>query len=174
MLIAGIEPNPGPISENSVNSSTLSVSFDDLNAIKNKFSVVHYNVQSISDKLDITESEFCNFDIICLTETWLDQRTSNNTLSLNEYNLHRRDRVGDNHGGICVYAKQNIYSRRRYDIEYPNIECVWIEVSVHNKKILIGTFYRPPNSAQEVLSSIEYSISLAFDTNIYLLLVISI
>ena len=34
LLIAGIEPNPGPISENSVNSSTLSVSFDDLNAIK--------------------------------------------------------------------------------------------------------------------------------------------
>ena len=57
LLIAGIEPNPGPISENSVNSSTLSVSFDDLNAIKNKFSVVHYNVQSISDKLDIIESK---------------------------------------------------------------------------------------------------------------------
>ena len=35
LLIAGIEPNSGPISENSVNSSTLSVSFDDLNAIKN-------------------------------------------------------------------------------------------------------------------------------------------
>ena len=106
-----------------------------------------------------------------MTETWLDQRTSNNTLSLNEYNLHRRDRVGDNHGGICVYAKQNIYSRRRYDIERPNIECVWIEVSVHNKKILIGTFYRPPNSAQEVLSSIEDSISLAFDTNIQHILI---
>ena len=60
-----------------------------------------------------------------------------------------------------MYAKQNIYSRRRYDIERPNIECVWIEVSVHNKKILIGTFYRPPNSAQELLSSIEDSISLA-------------
>ena len=169
--IAGIEPNPGPISENSVNSSTLSVSFDDLNAIKNTFSVVHFNIQSISDKLDIIESEFCNFDIICLTETWLDQRTSNNTLSLNEYNLHRRDRVGDNHGGICVYATQNIYSRRRYDIERPNIECVWIEASVHNKKILIGTFYRPPNSAQEVLSSIEDSISLAFDTNIQHILI---
>ena len=136
-----------------------------------KFSVVHYNVQSISDKLDIFESEFCNFDIICLTETCLDQRTSNNTLSLNEYNLHRRERVGDNHGGICVYAKQNSYSRRKYDIERPNIECVWIEVSVHNKKILIGTFYRPPNSAQEVLSSIEDSISLAFDTDIQHILI---
>ena len=171
LLLAGIEPNPGPTSENSASSSNTSVSFDDLSMIKNKFSVVHYNVQSISDKLDIIESEFCNFDIICLTETWLDQRTSNNTISLNDYNLYRRDRFGDNHGGVCVYVKQNIYSRRRSDIERLNIECVWIEVSVHNKKILLGTFYRPPNSPQEVLSSIEDSISLAFDTNIQHILI---
>ena len=171
LLLAGIEPNPGPTSVNSASSSNTSVSFDDLSMIKNKFSVVHYNVQSISDKLDIIESEFCNFDIICLTETWLDQRTSNNTISLNDYNLYRRDRVGDNHGGVCVYVKQNIYSRRRSDIERPNIECVWIEVSVHNKKLLLGTFYRPPNSPQEVLSSIEDSISLAFDTNIQHILI---
>ena len=171
LLLAGIEPNPGPTSVNSASSSNTSVSFDDLSMIKNKFSVVHYNVQSISDKLDIIESEFCNFDIICLTETWLDQRTSNNTISLNDYNLYRRDRVGDNHGGVCVYVKQNIYSRRRSDIERPNIECVWIEVSVHNKKLLLGTFYRPPNSPQEALSSIEDSISLAFDTNIQHILI---
>ena len=34
------------------------------------------------------------------------------------------------------------------------------------KKHLIGTFYRPPNSPNAVLSSIEDSISLALDTNI--------
>ena len=68
-------------------SIAVSVSFVDLNAIEKKFQIVRYNIQSISDKLYITESEFCSFDIICLTETWLDQRTSNNTLFLNEYNL---------------------------------------------------------------------------------------
>ena len=61
--------------------------------------------------------------------------------------------------------------RLRYAARLPNIECVWIEASVHNKKLLIGTFYRPPNSAQEVLSSIEDSISLAFDTNIQHILI---
>ena len=80
--------------------------------------------------------------------------------------MYRRDRVGDRYGGICVYAKQNTYSRRRQDLEPSNIECVWIEISTHNKKHLIGTFYRPPNSTNEVISSIEDSIALAFDTNI--------
>ena len=65
-----------------------------------------------------------------------------------------------------MYVKQNIYSRRRQDTELPNIECVWIEISVHNKKHLIGTFYRPPNSTNDVLLSIEDSIALSFDTNI--------
>ena len=166
LLLAGIEPNPGPTSEVSTSSFNLSSDSDDLNMIKDKFSVVHYNVQSILNKVDIIESELSNFDIICLTETWLDERTSNDTISLNEYNLYRRDRGGDNHGGICVYAKQNVHSRRRQDIELPNIECLWIEVSTHNKKILLGTFYRPPNATTDVLSSIEDSISLAYDTNI--------
>ena len=65
-----------------------------------------------------------------------------------------------------MYAKQNVHSRRRQNIELPNIECLWIEVSTHNKKILLGTFYRPPNATPDVLSSIEDSISLAYDTNI--------
>lgn len=171
LLLAGIEPNPGPISEASANSSNLSSTFGDLKMIKDKFSVVHYNVQSLTNKLDIIGSELCNFDIICLTETWLDGRTPNTDLSLNEYNLYRRDRVGDNHGGICVYVKQNIYSRRRQDLELPNVECVWIEFSACNKKYLIGSFYRPPSSTNDVLLSIEDSIALSFDTNIQNILI---
>ena len=119
-----LNQKPGPNSEALTSSSNLLPDSEDLNIIKDKFSVVHYKVQSITNKIDILESELHNFDIICLTKTWLDERTSNDTISLNEYNLYRRDRVGDNHGGICVYAKQNVHSRRRQDIELPNIECL--------------------------------------------------
>ena len=171
LLLAGIEPNPGPISEASTISSNISSTYCDLEMVKDKFSIVHYNIQSLTKKLDIIESELCNFDIICLTETWLDDRTPNNNLSLTQYNLYRRDRVGDNHGGICMYVKQNIYSRRRQDLELPNIECVWVEISAHNKKYLIGTFYRPPNSTNDVLLSIEDLIALSYDTNIQNILI---
>ena len=41
-----------------------------------------------------------------------------------------------------------------------------MEVSINNKKHLIGTFYRSPNSTNQVLTMIEDSIGLAFDTNI--------
>ena len=51
-------------------------------------------------------------------------------------------------------------------MELPNVECIWVEISIRDKKQLIGTFYRPPNSSNAVFSSIEDSIGLAFDTNI--------
>ena len=47
-----------------------------------------------------------------------------------------------------------------------NVECIWFEVTIQHRKLLIGTFYRPPNSTNEILSSIEDSIGMAFDTNI--------
>ena len=35
-----------------------------------------------------------------------------------------------------------------------------------NKKLLVGTFYRPPNSTPLILADIENSIGLAIDTGI--------
>ena len=47
-----------------------------------------------------------------------------------------------------------------------NYVCVWVEILIKNKPVLIGTFYRPPNTNVSVLSDIETSINLAHDTGI--------
>ena len=36
--------------------------------------------------------------------------------------------------------------RRRTELELPQVECVWVEINIHHKKILIGAIYRPPSS----------------------------
>ena len=165
LLIAGRERNPGPISDSSVSSSD-SITSAEEKASKDKLSVVPYNVQSILNKLDLIETELRHFDVICITESWLDQRTSDEDLNLNGYTLFRRDRVRDNHGGICVYVRDSIYSYRHNEIELPNIVCVYVEIFVYSRKQLIGTFYRPSNSSNAVIISKEDSIGLALDTNI--------
>ena len=155
-----IELNPGPgTSQNDTGS------VDD-SLISNYYSVVHYNIQSILNKVDLIGSELRNFNIICLTETWLGPNTTDEALRIDDYTLYRRDRPTDNHGGVCVYIKEDIYSRRRTDLELPHVECVWVEINIHHKKILFGTFYRPPNSPAQTLSYIEDSINLALDCNI--------
>ena len=65
-----------------------------------------------------------------------------------------------------VYVKKDIPCKRRIDLELVNIECLWIEVYAKTKKVLIGTFYRPPNSTPVVFSDIENSIGLATDNGI--------
>ena len=159
-----IEPNPGPdLQETDTSSCTNDL---DEQVITNNFSIVHYNIQSLLNKVDLIGAELINFDIICLTETWLDRRTTDDALNLEGYKLFHRDRNGDCHGGVCVYVKNNVYSRRRIELELPDTECLWIEVTTNHRKFLLGTFYRPPNAPAATYSLIEDSIGLVFDTNI--------
>ena len=79
----------------------------------------------------------------------------------------RRDRIVDSHGGVIVYVKRGIPCKRRLDLELVNIECVWIEIIVKNKKLLIGTFYRPPTASPIVISDIENSVGLINDPTHY-------
>ena len=80
---------------------------------------MNYNVQSIANKMDLIQSELCNFDIIYITESWLDGRTSDDDIKIENFKLFRRDRPGDHHGGICVYVRNNVlfFSKRRHDLE---------------------------------------------------------
>ena len=115
-----IEPNPGPdFQETDTSSCTNDL---DEQVITNNFSIGHYNIQSLLNKVDLIGAELINFDIICLTKTWLDRRTIDDALNLEGYKLFRRDRDGDYHGGVCVYIKNNVYSRRRIELELPDTE----------------------------------------------------
>ena len=116
------------------------------------------------NKVELIEGELHDFDVICLTETWLDMRTLNDDLKLNGFRVpYRRDRLGDNHGGICVYVKESIYSQHRPDLEVSDVACLWIEICTkHRKFLLIGTFYRPPNSPTGSMLSIETSFGNCF------------
>ena len=138
-----VEKNPGP--DNNSNHDTSSQS--SFPVFQGNFSAGHYNVQSLLQKIDISEPELSNFDLVSLTATWLNERVLTQDLAFNNYRLpFRRDRVGDSHGGIVVYVKVNIPCKRRHDLELNTIECIWLELNIKNKKLLVGTFYRPPNS----------------------------
>ncbi|MCG7879453.1 MAG: reverse transcriptase domain-containing protein [Candidatus Thiodiazotropha taylori] len=172
ILISGdVHPNPGPISEQSLNSSVSSLSTNasfsySLNLTHN-LSIVHYNVQSIFHKLDVLHAELIDFDILCFSETWLNASIDTEDLLLQSFNRpERKDRPGDPHGGVMLYVKEGLYYKRRDDLEIHNVESIWIEIANSHKRILVGLFYRPPNSTSQLFSNIEDSIGLAVDTGI--------
>ena len=58
-----IELNPGP---NLLESESDSITMDDV-SISKYFWIVHYNIQSVTNKIDLIGSELSNFLVICLT-----------------------------------------------------------------------------------------------------------
>jgi len=45
----------------------------------------------------------------------------------------RKDRVGDNRGGVLVYVKDCIHFKRRVDLELGRLECIWNEITLTHK-----------------------------------------
>jgi hypothetical protein len=47
---------------------------------------------------------------------------------------------------VVVFVKDHINCKHRPDLQIGNLECIWLEIKIKNKKYLYGTFYIPPNS----------------------------
>ena len=142
LLSGDVQPNPGP-STSSSTSSSIDSSVTSVLSQSHHLSFIHYNVQSILNKLDILTAELSDFDILAFTETWLHPNISDEELQI-----------------------QSFCKPERKDLEPAGIECIWTEIILRNKHILFGAFYRPPNSSVMYHSTIEDSIHLALDTGI--------
>ena len=91
-----------------------------------------------------------DFDIYCLTETWLNKSVSDNALFPSNYKVYRRDRDLSSSqkkkgGGVLIAVKKCFQSN---SIEFKNnIEAVLIQIqpnSSNNSKIFICNVYFPP------------------------------
>ena len=119
ILLAGdIELNPGPCSPDTSLSSDSCGSHMDVSVFESNFSVVHYNVQSFLNKIDLLQVELSHFDVIALSATWLSQSIDDTDLELLNYQSpFRKDRQTNNCGGVIVYVRDNIPYKRRPDLE---------------------------------------------------------
>ena len=168
ILLAGdIELNPGSYSPDTSLSSDSSGSHMDVSVFESNFSVVHYNVQSLLNKIDLLQVELSHFDVIAMSETWLSQSIDDTDLKLLNYQSpFRKDRQTNNYGGVIVYVRDNIPCKRRPDLEVQGLESLWLELRLKSKVVLFGTFYRPPDSSNEILDKIEESIDLSLDNDV--------
>ena len=87
-----------------------------------------------------------NFDIITVTETWLNDTISNKEILPCGYNIVRRDRMTEKRGGGVLMA---LREGLQYDTitpkDQPNLEIVAVELKTKNTKCLLSVCYRPPN-----------------------------
>ena len=112
-------------------------------------SIVNLNVNSVRNKTDLIYTELGDHDIICITESKLDNSVNSDDICIDNYlnpAPFRRDRDYDKGGGIILYIKNNLLVKRRSDLELHEIESVCVECVSDNRKVLLMCFYRPPNA----------------------------
>ena len=152
LIIGGIEPNPGP-QPNSSNT-------------KRTISCVHNNVCSLLPKVDLIESELSDHDVICLTETHLNNSITDDRLAILGFQKPKRKDRNRFGGGVAIYIKNSLYAKRREDLECQGLELLWVEVHSLSGKFLIGVLYRPPSAKVELLDNLYDSLSKAIDSNL--------
>ena len=127
--------------------------------------MLHLNAQSIRHKIPEVEFELQTVDIACISETWLDDSISDSDLSIQHFHpIERRDRPHSAHGGVAIYIRDSLAFTRRDDLEFDNLELLWVEVQLPSTNILVGSLYRPPNAPNNMWLDIQDNLDLVRDT----------
>ena len=109
---------------------------------------IHLNARSMYNKMSeiklITKES--NPAVLSITETWLDDSHTDDSISIEGYNIVRRDRV-THAGGVIMYIRSDLAYNHRGDLQNDNLEDLWIELLLHKTKpIFVGTCYRAPHN----------------------------
>ena len=166
LSIGDVEKNPGP-----------------KRTLKASLSICHWNLNSISAhnyvKLSLLRAylAFHNFDIICLSETYLNSSNSpdDETLEISGYNLVRSDHpLNSKRGGVCIYYK-NYLPLRIISVNYLS-ECINFEIMIGNKICNFITLYRSPSQNQDdfqaFIDNLEMNVETLAQRSPFLMVVI--
>ena len=153
-LSGDIEENPGPQSEPC-----------------NSLSICHWNLNSIPAhnfiKLSLLRAYISinKFDIICLSETYLDSSISSNdgNLEVPRYILVRADNSNNTkRGGVCIYYLNSL-PLKVLDIKFLN-ECINFEINIGQKMRNFLCLYKSPSQTRDTFETFADNLELTLDT----------
>jgi exonuclease III len=94
-LITGdIELNPGPK--------------DTPDLIENVLSIYHGNIRSLRNKINYITNLIEEFDIVCVTETHLNNQITDDDIAISGFDIPFRKDRNSHGGGIIMYHKSNV------------------------------------------------------------------
>uniref|UniRef100_A0A8D8QD54 RNA-directed DNA polymerase from mobile element jockey n=1 Tax=Cacopsylla melanoneura TaxID=428564 RepID=A0A8D8QD54_9HEMI len=112
-----------------------------------KLSLAHLNARSFKsdDKFDDLLNIFLGtgFDIICVTESWLDNSILDSEIFIPGYRVTRQDRVGRPGGGVAVYLNDT-FSFQVLASSSPQpdtVQYIILEVVARSSKLLLAVVY---------------------------------
>ena len=134
--------------------------------VENKLNVYYTNCRSILNKIDLLRGLACveKFDIIALTETWLDMsgKVFNPEVKIDGYTLFYKDRENRRGGGVALYIRDTLQCCINGKIKTDSkTESLWVDIKEGSQTVVLGLVYRPPNASQEINSSLWQELNRA-------------
>ena len=141
-----------------------------LNSLERPFfvpSLLLSNTMSLAPKIDEIAHTIStlNPDIAFFTETWLNEAVPDDPISINGYQLFRRDRANRQHGGVCMYVKTPTECKILSDLHDIDHEVLWADLRPRRlprgfSNIVVGLVYHPPDAhdvtmRDHLISSLE-------------------
>jgi exonuclease III len=132
--------------------------------------IFHINCRSIVNKIDEIDSliSSLNMDILCVSETWLNENILDEDIRVDGFKIIRKDRPNRKGGGVAIYIKESIIYKERHDLSSLNdIENIWIEIVTPSSRenVLLSCCYRPPNSMSDYYNKMVDIIEMANNEN---------
>ena len=107
----------------------------------------HLNIQSLVPKVDIITAEYADLEILSFSEPWFNRSHTNESLNLSNYQTPFRKDRGPNKsgGGVVLYVNDTLNISRRDDLDFDDLEGIWVQIKINGKDILFRMFYIPLN-----------------------------
>lgn len=112
------------------------------------FTSGHLNVQSLIPKLNELKifNEHNKFDLLALSETWLNNSVDSGSIMISNFNVRRRDRNNGARGGGVLFYVNNRLQFEIIDVpNISNIEKLFIKIQYKGVSFVIGVVYKPPH-----------------------------
>ena len=141
-------------------------------------SLIHFNYRSIKSSFEELKEYLINlrreFDVICISESWLNDNDNINEFMLDNYDMVYKNRKNKRGGGVLIYVVQSLKFKEITEMteNIDNVyECISIEINMdRGKNIVITCLYRTTGTSIEVfLEYLENMLNLLKKNKMYFL-----
>ena len=128
---------------------------------QHQISFYHWNLNGLAahnfSKVSLLQaiSVSKNYDLSCLSETFLDPSisSSDERITIEGYDVLRADHPSNKkRGGVCIYYKEHLPVIKRDDLCNLN-ECLGLEIRIGGEKCFFSCLYRSPSQGREEFES---------------------
>ena len=135
-----------------LNEKEMPEKLKDVRNSSEEFLIINMNSRSLVNTYEELEfiCEQLKPDLICITETWLDDSSPQNAYIPTGYKVIRKDRSKDfkkkynksSGGGIAIFHKEHIILEKKTFLTDKTEEILWVQPKI-KESFLLGLIYKP-------------------------------